>query len=122
MSKIKIKIGEIEIEGEIFETSLGKKIMEKLPFTSKASLWGKEVYFEIPVKEDIEKGQKEVEKGDIAYWPDGHCLCLFFGPTPISSGDKILPASEVEVVGKIKNGIEKLENVRSGEEIEVSGL
>ena len=122
MGRVKIKIGEIEIEGEIFETSLGKKIIEKLPFTSKASLWGKEVYFEIPVKEGIEKGQKEVEKGDIAYWPDGHCLCLFFGPTPVSSGDKILPASEVEVVGKIKKGIEKLEDVRSGEEIEVSGL
>ena len=30
MSKIKIKIGEIEIEGEIFETSPGKKIIEKL--------------------------------------------------------------------------------------------
>lgn len=122
MNKIKIKIGGIEIEGEIFENNAGKKIVEKLPFSSKASLWGKEVYFPIPVETGIENGKKEVEKGDIAYWPEGKCLCLFFGPTPISSGNKIIPASEVEIVGKITAGIEKLEEVKSGEKIEVQSF
>ncbi len=119
MNKIKIKIGEIEVEGEIFETELGKKIIEKLPFNSITNLWGEEIYFEINVDEKIKEGVKEVKKGDIGYWPIGKCMCLFFGPTPISYEGKIIPASEVEIVGKITEGIEKLKKVKEGEKIVV---
>lgn len=115
--KIKIKFEKIEIEGEIFDTDLGKKIYEKLPFQSKARTWGKEIYFEIPVTSEIENPKTEVEKGDIGYWPEGKCMCLFFGPTPISSGEKIIPASEVEIIGKIKSDLKILETVKSGEKI-----
>ncbi|MCM8772278.1 MAG: cyclophilin-like fold protein [Candidatus Omnitrophica bacterium] len=115
----KIKFENSEIEIEIFETELGKKIIEKLPITSKARLWGKEIYFEIPVKSSIQNPKNEVEKGDIGYWPDGNCMCLFFGPTPISKGEKIIPASSVEIIGKIKSDLKILENVKSGEKITV---
>ncbi|MCM8806884.1 MAG: cyclophilin-like fold protein [Candidatus Omnitrophica bacterium] len=115
----KIKFENSEIEIEIFETELGKKIIEKLPITSKARLWGKEIYFEIPVKSSIQNPKNEVEKGDIGYWPEGNCMCLFFGPTPISKGEKIIPASSVEIIGKIKSDLKILENVKSGEKITV---
>ena len=117
MEKIKIKIGEIEIEGEMLDTKLGKKIIEKIPFSSKANLWGDEIYFEVDVDEKLEMPVSEVGKGDIGYWPTGKCLCLFFGPTPISYGDKIIPASKVEIVGKIIKGIEKLKQVKERDEI-----
>ncbi|HPP30767.1 MAG TPA: cyclophilin-like family protein, partial [bacterium] len=67
----------------------------------------------------IDEPVEEVEKGDIAYWPEGRCLCLFFGPTPISRGEKPIPASAVEVVGKITSDYNELENVRSGDKITV---
>ena len=54
--------------------------------------------FEIAVAEELEDGKKEVERGDIAYWPPGRALCLFWGPTPISSGGRIIPASEVTIL------------------------
>ncbi|HOK56563.1 MAG TPA: cyclophilin-like fold protein [bacterium] len=117
--EVKIKFEREEIECEIFETELGKKIIDALPFSSKARLWGKEIYFEIPVSSEIKNPKNEVEKGDIGYWPDGKCMCLFFGPTPISKGDKIIPASSVEIIGKIKSDLKILENVKSGEKIKV---
>lgn len=119
MKKIKIKAGNVEVKGELKETSLAEKIFSSLPFSSKANIWGDEIYFEIPVDEKVKNGVKEVEKGDIAYWPDGKCMCLFFGPTPISRSGKIIPASEVEVLGKITEGIENLKEVSAGEEIVV---
>ena len=38
---------------------------------------------------------------DVAYWPGGKTLYLFFGPTPISKDGKILAYSPVNIVGKI---------------------
>ena len=38
---------------------------------------------------------------DVAYWPQGNALCLFYGPTPISNGNEIKPYSPVNVIGRI---------------------
>ena len=40
---------------------------------------------------------------DVAYWPTGKAICLFFGPTPIGKEGEIKPYSPVNVIGKIKN-------------------
>ena len=42
-----------------------------------------------------------VGKGDLGYWPQGPAFCIFFGPTPISTGDEIKPASAVNLFGKV---------------------
>ncbi|MCX8081949.1 MAG: cyclophilin-like fold protein [bacterium] len=115
--KILIKAGSIVVKGIMKDTGLAEKIYNALPFTSKARLWGKEIYFEIPVASGIDEPVEEVEKGDIAYWPEGRCMCLFFGPTPISKGEKPIPASSVEVVGKITSDLNELNKVRSGEKV-----
>ena len=39
--------------------------------------------------------------GELGYWPSGNAFCIFFGPTPISRGDKIVPASAVNIIGKV---------------------
>lgn len=114
-----IKAGSIVIKGVLRDTSLAEKIYNSIPFTSKARLWGKEIYFEIPVASGIDNPVEEVEKGDIAYWPEGRCLCLFFGPTPISKGESPIPASAVEIVGKITSNYTELEKVCPGEKITV---
>ena len=48
-----------------------------------------------------ENAKTEVNELDVAYWPEGKALCLFFGPTPISKDGKILAYSPVNIVGKI---------------------
>lgn len=115
--EIRIKVGEVVVNGEMEDSALAGRIYDALPFNVRASTWGKEIYFEIPVDSDIETPVSEVEKGDIAYWPEGRCLCLFFGPTPMSRGEKPIPASAVEVVGKMASDYRGLEKVRSGEKV-----
>ena len=48
-------------------------------------------------------GQPRLEKPPLAYWTAGHCLCLFWGPTPASQGDECRAASEVNIVGEVVN-------------------
>jgi len=94
-----------------------KAILDNLPIESTALRWGDEIYFETNIDIDLENPQETVEKGDVAYWPPGKAICIFFGPTPISSGDEIRPASPVNVWGKILGEIENLKNVSNGEKI-----
>ncbi len=77
-------------------------ILEKLPIKVKINRWGDELYTDsMPVKVKEENAKSFVELMDVAYWPQGQGLCLFFGPTPISKGNEIKPYSPVNVIGKI---------------------
>jgi len=96
-----------------------KKISESLPVESKAKTWGDEIYFDTGIKAPSEGGTTNVDIGDIAYWPEGKCLCVFFGPTPASSGDKPVPASDVVIVGKTNLDPVELRKVKSGSKIVV---
>ncbi|MDA8240244.1 MAG: cyclophilin-like fold protein [Nitrospiraceae bacterium] len=63
---------------------------------------GGEFYFEIPVRMPLDKtATTKVSIGDIGYWPPGSALAIFFGPTPMSRGPEPVPASEVNIVGRI---------------------
>jgi hypothetical protein len=53
------------------------------------------------VRLETEKGQATVELGDLGYWAPGTAFCIFFGPTPMSRGDEIRPASPVTVFGRV---------------------
>ena len=78
-------------------------IIDHLPVKVRINRWGDELYTdptEIDVKEE-ENAKTEVNELDVAYWPKGKALCLFFGPTPISKDGKILAYSPVNIVGKI---------------------
>ena len=77
-------------------------IIENLPIEVKINKWGDELYTDktqIVGKE--EDGKRQVNVFDVAYWPEGNSLCLFYGPTPISQKGKILAYSPVNIVGRI---------------------
>ena len=77
-------------------------ILDHLPVKVKINRWGDELYTDPTEIEVIEKnGKTEVNELDVAYWPEGRAICLFFGPTPISKDGKILAYSPVNIVGKI---------------------
>jgi len=42
-----------------------------------------------------------VEVGDLGYWSTGKAFCIFFGQTPVSKPGKIMPASAVNIIGKV---------------------
>ncbi len=117
-----------ESAGEVLVELTGKNprtaeaIVKAAPFESYAMLWGDEVYFKTPAKVGEEESQPTVELGDVAYWPPGNALCLFFGPTPVSAPGEIRPASPVNVIGKIVKGLEVLRKVEEGEKVRVEVL
>ena len=76
-------------------------IYEALPIAGRVNLWGDEIYFAIPVSLKLEAGEEVVSKRDLGYWPDGNAFCIFFGPTTVSQGSEIRPASAVTVFGKV---------------------
>jgi len=79
-----------------------KNFVEKLPFTIEINLWGEEIYTnETPIDVSEENAKPLVELNDVAYWPTGKAICLFFGPTPIGNKNEIKPYSPVNVIGKI---------------------
>lgn len=99
------KIKPIHLE---LDDSSSPKTVEKfvgcLPFTVGINLWGEEIYTdESPIKEKEENAKHLVELNDVAYWPSGKAVCLFFGQTPLGNKGEIKPYSPVNVIGKIKN-------------------
>lgn len=88
-----------------------------MPVRARARLWGDEIYFAIPIHLELENGKELVNAGDLGYWPEGNAFCIFFGPTPISRGSEIRPASAVTVFGKVTGGAGQFKQVAQGTEI-----
>jgi hypothetical protein len=94
-------------------------ILAALPIEGRGSRWGEEIYFSIPVNMGEENSSGVVGMGDLGYWPPGNAFCIFFGPTPASSGDEIRPASPVNVFGKVVGPLENLREFSSGSKIRI---
>ena len=110
--KIRIIIGNLSIEGTLNDTPTAKKVAEVLPLSTHFDTWGEEIYFRIPVVAELDKSaRKEVELGDLGYWPTGNAFCIFFGQTPMSSHGKIVPASAVNIIGNVIGNVEAFKEV-----------
>ena len=112
--QIKITAGPVVVSATLNDTATAAMIWDALPIEASANTWGDEIYFAIPVAAGDEAGQEVVDLGDLAYWPPGSAFCIFFGPTPMSRGNEIRPASAVTVVGKISGDPTVFKQVASG--------
>jgi hypothetical protein len=117
--KIKIVASGIEAEALLNETDIASKVWENLPITSKVATWGDEIYFSTPVEEELEEAREVVELGDIAYWPQGKAICIFFGKTPKTRGDEIRPVGPVSLIGKVKGDLRVFKNISPGSSITI---
>jgi len=121
MEKINISVESLSLEAEMFETPTARKMMEALPFESSANVWGDEIYFDIPLSLELEPDARaDVEVGDLAYWPAGPAFCIFFGPTPVSTGDQPRAYSPVNVFGRVSGDTGKLKTISAGAVIKVT--
>ncbi len=96
-----------------------KTLWKSLPLEATANSCGNEIYFSISPKLSGAEKRKTVNKGDIAFWSPGNAFCIFFGPTPINEGEEIRPASEVIVLGEIKEEVEAFQQVNDGDGIRI---
>ncbi len=121
MVKINISMGNVSLEAEMLETPTATKILEALPFESSANVWGDEIYFDIPLNLEQEPDARaDVDVGDLAYWPAGQAFCIFFGPTPVSTGDQPRAYSPVNVFGRVIGDAKQFKGVPSGAAVKVT--
>ena len=118
--RIQISAGGVSLPAVLAEGSTADKLWEALPIRGKASTWGEEIYFAIPLQAVQEKGAREEMKvGEIAFWPPGSAFCIFFGPTPASAGEAPRAASPVNPLGKIEGDAALFKKVRPGAEVRI---
>jgi hypothetical protein len=105
----RLEIMIIETEKHTFEVELcggaaARNLVKTLPLEISMSRWGDEFYGTL--KEKVDCGDDTLgdvfEIGDVALWPAGNALCIFFGPTPASTGSEPRMASPGVLLGKIK--------------------
>jgi uncharacterized protein len=116
---IRITAGSVSAEATLNGSKTAQAIWDALPIEAKGSTWGDEIYFDIGVTAAPEAAREVVDRGDLAYWPPGHAVCIFFGPTPASRGDECRAASPVNVVGKIQGDPGVFKNVRAGTRVTI---
>lgn len=117
---IEIRAGNVTLEAELHPTPTGKKVFDALPLNTSFDTWGDEIYFSIPVEAELdETAREEVSMGDLGFWPPGKAFCIFFGPTPMSPPGKIVPASAVNIIGKIQGDATLLKKVMHETEVTV---
>lgn len=96
--------GDLKLSAELDASATAKRIAAALPMRLRLSRWGDEYYGSCGVHAELEAGARtRMAVGEIAYWPPGDALCLFFGPTPASSGPEPEAASDVNPVGTIQS-------------------
>jgi len=112
--RIRIIAGRISTTATLSANRTARAIWNALPFEGNAKHWGDEMYFEVPVDLAEDESQEEVAIGDVAYWPPGNAVCIFWGPTPASHGNEPRAASAVNVFAHIASGARDFAQVKGG--------
>jgi hypothetical protein len=117
---ITITVEDVVLTAELNDTPTAQKVAGILPLKTPFDTWGDEIYFEIPILAELDDSAREVVAlGDLGYWPTGRAFCIFFGPTPMSRGGRIVPASAVNIIGRVKDDVRRLKSVMTAEKIHI---
>jgi hypothetical protein len=120
MRNIKMTIGSVVLDAQLFDTPTADAIWSALPFTSEAQTWGEEVYFSAPVSVKREADARDVvQAGELAFWVEGDSIAIGFGRTPISRDYEIRLAARTNIWGKTKGDVKQLKSVKAGAAIKV---
>ena len=120
MNEIIFDFGEIKIEAELNDSLTSNALFDQLPIEGISQIWGDEIYFSTSIVSENDEWAKEtVELGDVAFWPPGNAVCLFFGPTPMSGPGEIRPASPTNIMGKLSGDLGLLRNISAGTNLRV---
>jgi uncharacterized protein len=123
MAEIIVLVNDISLRGLLYHTPTGDALKDILPLEGIVSTWGEEIYFDITLQRELEPdARQDVEVGELDYWPEGPAFCIFFRPTPVSSGYKPRAYNPVNVFGRIPGDPAALKSVMNNDVIRVSLL
>ena len=118
MARIRITAGDVSATAQLNDSETAQALWDALPIEARASTWGDEIYFGIPVHlDEADDAQEVVDLGDLGYWPPGNAFCIFYGRTPVSRGNEIRPASAVNVLGKVEGDATLFTRVPDGAKV-----
>jgi len=101
-------------------TETVRKLEGVLPFTSTVHRWGDEIYFEAPFHAGLESNARaDMDVGDVAFWPDGDAIAVFFGRTPASADERPRAYSPCNIVGRVLEDVAVLRRIKEGAKVEV---
>lgn len=121
MRELTIDVAGLSLKAVLYDTPTADAIWKALPIEAAANVWGEEIYFDVDVSLPGEPDAREVVTvGALAYWPAGPAFCIFFGPTPVSTGDEPRAYSPVNVFGEIQGDATVLTSVAQGAQVTVS--
>ncbi len=110
--QIRIISGEVELTAQLNDSPSAKALVQNLPLELQMTRWGDEYYGACGVSVDEGPDARELmEVGELAIWPPGSALCIFFGPTPASVEDEPRAASKVNPIGRINSGAQALKKL-----------
>lgn len=117
-------MGDYSVEARLHDTPAADAVWQALPLRVPASTWGDEIYAGIGVDVDLPDDAADVAAvGDLAIWPPGPAICIFFGPTPASRGSEPRAASPIAPVGHVDEpDISALRRIRSGATLTIAAL
>jgi uncharacterized protein len=120
--QMRITAGGVSRTATLLPNATARAIWNALPLEGRANLWGDELYFSIPVDMAEDQAQEVVKVGDLAYWPPGNAVCVFWGPTPASHADEPRAASPVNVFGHIATGAAAFAKLKTGTAVKLERL
>ena len=123
MNSINLKFSNYTLNIKLRSTNTANAIKNILPFKSIVKTWGDEIYFEIPIKKnlDLESDAKDViNLGEIAYWIDCKCIAIGYGKTPISQNNEIRLAAKTNIWGDAVLDVKELSKIKDGDEVIIS--
>lgn len=116
---ITITIGDIVLDGVIYDTALAQEIKDYFPLTiSMSNFGGREYYGGVdfyPKKENLVGGKKSFENGYITYCEDHHNMAIFYAQT-----DNPNLSVDVIPIGKVTSDLSVFENLDNSVEITFS--
>ncbi len=120
---IRIEADGVRLYAVLLSTPTAEAVWEALPLAGAARRWGDEIYLDVPLNLPLEpEARAEVAAGEIGFWPAGPAIALFFGPTPMSTGQSPVAASPVNVFGRITGDAGRLGRVREGAKVLLTRL
>jgi hypothetical protein len=112
---IRIQAGAVALAAELNDSPTAAAVAAALPLRGTANRWGEEIYFRIPVDQpEAGDARTAMAVGELAYWPPGQALCIFFGRTPASTDDRPRAASPVNPLGRVLGDVAALAGVPGG--------
>jgi hypothetical protein len=111
---IQFSSGKVTLKGVLNDSPSAQALAARLPLAFRMSRWGDEYYGGIGKPLGVAEApdaRADMELGELAYWLPGNALCVFFGPTPASTGAQPRAASPVNPVGKLEGDLAALKTL-----------